>query len=145
MWPESAGPVSVPTTTTQEEKPSSGGGPGTPGPAGSVQVRVTLGYPSGLAGPTDIDTQERGRKLSLSPPELDYYPRTTHMLPQLSPAVAYPAPASALQPPPPEKDRRPPRSSCTCCNRTPRSAITHEAQAVAGLWGAATTSSVGVA
>jgi len=39
------------------------------------------------------------------------------MLRQLSPAVAYPAQASALQPPP-EKDRRPPRSSCTCCNRT---------------------------
>ena len=71
MATESAGPVSVPTTTTQEEKPSSGGGPGTPGPAGSVQVGVTLGYPSGLAGPTDTDTQERGRKPSLSPPELD--------------------------------------------------------------------------
>ena len=71
MATESAGPVSVPTTTTQEEKPSSGGGPGTPGPACSVQVGVTLGYPSGLAGPTDTDTQERGRKPSLSPPELD--------------------------------------------------------------------------
>ena len=36
---------------------------------------VSLGYPSGLAGP--IDTQDGGRKPSLSPPELDYYPPTT--------------------------------------------------------------------
>jgi len=36
---------------------------------------VSLGYPSDLAGPTD--TQDRARKPSLSPPELDHYPPTT--------------------------------------------------------------------
>ena len=51
-------------------------GPGTPGPAGSLQVGVSLGYPSGLASPTD--TQDRGRKPSLSPLGLDYYSPTTH-------------------------------------------------------------------
>jgi len=41
-----------------------------------------MGYPSGLAGPTD--TQDRGRKPSLSLPESDYYPPTTHSTPALS-------------------------------------------------------------
>jgi len=70
MATESAGFVSVPSTHSPEGKPSSGGGPGTPGPVGSLQVGVSLGHPSGLAGPTD--TQDREHMPSLS---LDYYHR----------------------------------------------------------------------
>ena len=47
MATESAGPVSVPSSSP-EGKPSSGGGPGTSGPVGSPQMGVFLGYPSGL-------------------------------------------------------------------------------------------------
>jgi len=47
MATESAGPVSVPSTSP-EGKPSSGGGPGTSGPVGSPQMGVFFGYPSGL-------------------------------------------------------------------------------------------------
>ena len=47
MATESAGSVSVPSSSP-EGKPSSGGGPGTSGPVGSPQMGVFLGYPSGL-------------------------------------------------------------------------------------------------
>jgi len=64
---EPAGPVSAPTTPSPEGKLSSGGRPGTPGPAGSPPVGVFLRYPSGLAGPTEFDTQVRGQKLPPTP------------------------------------------------------------------------------
>jgi len=57
----------------------------------SSGLQVTLAYPSYLTCPTD--TQDRGRKPSLSPPKLDYYPSTTHVCILNFPAVAYPAPA----------------------------------------------------
>jgi len=67
MATEPAGTVSVPTPPPSPEgKPSSSGGPGTPGPAGSPPV----GLPSGLAGPTEFDTQVRGQKLPF-PPDVD--------------------------------------------------------------------------
>jgi len=70
MAAEPAGPVSVPTVPSPERKPPSEGGPGTPGPAGSPPVGVTLGYPSGLAGPVELDTQVRGQRM-LSPPAME--------------------------------------------------------------------------
>ena len=46
MATESAGPASVPTTTTQEGKPSSGGGSSTPGPASSLPVALPWDTPA---------------------------------------------------------------------------------------------------
>jgi len=67
MAAESAGPVSVPTTPSPERMLSSEGGPGTLGPVGSPQVGVSLGYPSGLAGPIDLETQARGQRMFPQP------------------------------------------------------------------------------
>ena len=47
MASEPVGPVSGPCSPSPEGKLPSGGGPGTPGPAGSPPVGVTLRYPSG--------------------------------------------------------------------------------------------------
>jgi len=85
MATESAGPVSVPSTPSPEGKPSFVGEPGTLGPAGPLQVGVPLGYPSGLAGPTGIDTKVTGQKLLLSPPDTDH-PHTTNA--NLAPSVS---------------------------------------------------------
>jgi len=38
-----------------------------PEPAGSPAVGVTLGYPSGQAGPIELDTQVRGQRMLSSP------------------------------------------------------------------------------
>jgi len=67
MATEPAGPVSVPATPFPEGKSSSGGGPGILGPASSHPVGVSLGYPSGLASPTEFDT----RQMLPSPPDVD--------------------------------------------------------------------------
>ena len=45
---ESAGPVSVPIHPSPAEKPSFQGGLGVSGPAGSLQVGVSLRYPAVL-------------------------------------------------------------------------------------------------
>ena len=47
MASEPVGPVSGPCSQSPEGKLPSGGGPGTPGSAGSPPVGVTLRYPSG--------------------------------------------------------------------------------------------------
>jgi len=67
MAAESAGPVFIPTTPSPERMLSSEGGLGTLGPAGSPQVGVFLGYPSGLAGPIDLETQARGQRMFPQP------------------------------------------------------------------------------
>jgi len=46
---------------------SSEGGPETLGPAGSPQLGVSLGYPNGLAGPIDLETQARGQRMFPQP------------------------------------------------------------------------------
>jgi len=57
MSTEPAEPVSAPIHPLPAGGPSSLGGRGVLGPAGSPQVGVsTLGYPSGQAGPTEIGT-----------------------------------------------------------------------------------------
>jgi len=70
MAAESAGPVSAPSTPFPEGILSSKGGPGTQGPVGSPQVGFTLGYPSGLAGPSELETQVRGQTI-LPQPDMD--------------------------------------------------------------------------
>ena len=55
MSTELAGPVSAPTHPFPAGSPPSSGGLGVSGPVGPPQMGVsTLGYPSGLAGPTEI-------------------------------------------------------------------------------------------
>jgi len=51
---ESAGPVSVPIHPSSAGRSSFHGGLGVLGPAGSPPVGVSLGYPSGLAGPSEL-------------------------------------------------------------------------------------------
>jgi len=57
---ESAGPVSTPTHPLPAGSPPSSGGLGVSGPAGPPQVGVSaLGYPSGLAGPSESSVYSR--------------------------------------------------------------------------------------
>ena len=70
MAAELARPMSVPTVSSPEGRPSSGGGSGLLGPAGSPPAGVTLGYPSGLAGPIELETQVTGQRM-LSPPAME--------------------------------------------------------------------------
>jgi len=61
MAAEPAGPVCVPIRPSPAGLLSSEGGLGTPEPAGSPQVGFTLGYPSGLAGPTEASARVSGQ------------------------------------------------------------------------------------
>jgi len=67
MSVELAGPMSAPTPHSLEGILSPRGRLGTQGPVGSPQVGVTLGYPSGLAGPIKLETQCRGQTILLQP------------------------------------------------------------------------------
>ena len=62
MATEPAGPGSTPPSPSPEGNFPFGGGPGTPGSAVLLQwgFPFSLIYPSGLAGPIELDTQARG-------------------------------------------------------------------------------------
>jgi len=89
---------------------SSEGGPGTLGPAGSPQVVVSLGYPSGLAGPIDLETQARGQRMF---PQPGMETTTSHTAVD-SPVVAHPAPTRCC--------RRCRRGTASYCCRQPAAA-----------------------
>ena len=57
-----------PLTPSPQGKPSPGGGPGTLGPARSSPVGVSLGYRSGLAGPSEMSAHSREQQLVLRQP-----------------------------------------------------------------------------
>jgi len=87
-----------------------------PEPAGSPAVGVTLGYPSGQAGPIELDTQVRGQRMLSSP---DIETSTSLVLsgsgvPGRDAGVGTPAAAA-------EKGRRlPPGGGHSRCSRTRR-------------------------
>jgi len=94
---ESAEPVSAPSTPSLEGILSPKGGPGTYGPVGSPQVGITLGYPSDLAGPMELETQARGQTI-LPQPDMD---ATTSSVTALSDSGVHgPDPAAAGATPP---------------------------------------------
>jgi len=62
-----------------ERTPLSGGGPGFPGPAGSLLAGVTLRCPGSQAGPTTVDTPDRGQKMCF-PPESIVESKSTAVL-----------------------------------------------------------------
>jgi len=90
------------------------GGPCTLGPAGSTQVGITLRYPSGLAGLTEMETPAGGQSV-LTHAGME----TTQTLKrQLSPAVACPTPTPSPLPERPCPLRLlTPSSIASCCSR----------------------------
>jgi len=63
---ESAGPVSVPIHPSPAERPSFQGGLGVSGPAGSHRMGLSLGYPSGVAGPSESSVRGDEQLLTLT-------------------------------------------------------------------------------
>ena len=66
MSAEPAEPVSAPINFPVGLPPSEGGS-GVPGPADSPSMGVSLGYPSGQAGPLQTETQVKGPMLTPQP------------------------------------------------------------------------------
>jgi len=82
MSTESAGPMSAPTHPLPAGSPPSSGVLGVSGPAGPPQVGVSsLGYPSGLAGPSEVSEHSREQSSSSIATVVDVFVASCCLLP----------------------------------------------------------------
>jgi len=97
MSTESAGPMSAPTHPLPAGSPPSSGVLGVSGPAGPPQVGVSsLGYPSGLAGPSEVSEHSSEQSSSSIATVVDVPPSS-------SLAAAFYQHRGSRPPPPPRR------------------------------------------